>query len=105
MANKDDRVTRNLLLRQFLFASRSVGPLLVNITADSVRMLMRVCTTRISSGARVTRGGALFANARPDHLWQRRMRRPLVGAFGGGAASSPGVYALNGRRGCARGRP
>lgn len=56
MANKDDRVTRNLLLCQFLFASRSVGPLLVNITADSVRMLMRVCTRHISSSARITRG-------------------------------------------------
>lgn len=84
MANKDDRVTQNLLLCQFLFASHSVGLLLVNITSDSVLMLMRVCMTHIWSGARVTRGDGLFANARPDHLWLRRMRRPLVGAFGGG---------------------
>lgn len=51
MANKDGRVTQDLLLCQFLFASRSVGLLLVNITADSVRMLMRVCMTHILSGA------------------------------------------------------
>lgn len=105
MANKDDRVTQNLLLCQFLFASRSVGLLLVSITADSVLMLMRVCTTHIPSGARVTRGDGLFADARPDHLWQRRMRRPLVG---GGLPAwhriIPGVYALNGRWGCSRGR-
>lgn len=108
MANKDDRVTQNLLLCQFLFASRSAGLLLVNITVDSVLMLMRVCTTHISSGARVTRGDGLFADARPDHLWQRRMRRPPVGAFGGGLhvwrRIFPSVYALNGRCGCARGR-
>lgn len=68
MANKDDRRTQNLLLCQFLLASRSVGLLLVNITADSVLMLMHVCTTHIWSGARVTRGDGLFANARPDQL-------------------------------------
>lgn len=102
------KTTQNSLLCQFLFASRSIDLLLVNITADSVLMLTRVCTTHIWSGAHVTRGDSLFANARPDHLWLRRMRRPLVGAFGGGLhvrhCIIPSVYALNGRCGCARAR-
>lgn len=93
MANKDDRVTQNLLPCQFLFASHSVGLLLVNITADSVPMLKRVCTTRCERRwllCKCTSWSPLAA-ANEASACRCLWRHHII----------PSIYALNG---CARSR-